>query len=74
MNRNSAGQTGEEQQLSRIFITGKGPFKGEIETPSDKSISHRAVIFASLAEGGETAPGQLTVKQLNEIYKVIDKS
>jgi len=37
--------------LSKIYITGKGPLKGEIETPSDKSISHRAVIFASLAEG-----------------------
>jgi len=30
--------------------------------------------FASSAEGGETAPGQLSVKQLNELYKVIDES
>lgn len=30
--------------------------------------------FASTGEGGETAPGQLTVKQLNELYKVIDES
>lgn len=30
--------------------------------------------FVSTAEGGETAPGQLTVKQLNDIYKVIDES
>lgn len=30
--------------------------------------------FASLEGTGETAPGQLTVKQLNEIYKVIDES
>ncbi len=37
--------------MSKIFVTGKGPLKGEIETPSDKSISHRSVIFASLAEG-----------------------
>ena len=29
--------------------------------------------FASTAEGGETAPGQLSVKQLNELYKVIDE-
>jgi 3-phosphoshikimate 1-carboxyvinyltransferase len=27
------------------------PFQGEIEVPGDKSISHRAVIFGSLAEG-----------------------
>jgi 3-dehydroquinate dehydratase type I len=33
-----------------------------------------AFTFASVGEGGETAPGQLTVKQLNEIYKVIDES
>ena len=30
--------------------------------------------FASTAAGGETAPGQLTVKQLNELFKVIDES
>lgn len=30
--------------------------------------------YASLEEGGETDPGQLSVKQLNELYKVIDKS
>ena len=30
--------------------------------------------FASTGEGGETAPGQLSVKQLNEIYKVIGQS
>ena len=30
--------------------------------------------FASTGQGGETAPGQLTVKQLSELYKVIDGS
>jgi len=30
--------------------------------------------FASATEGGGTAPGQLTVKQLNDIYKVINES
>ena len=29
--------------------------------------------FASSGGGGDTAPGQLSVKQLNEIYKVIDE-
>ncbi len=33
-----------------------------------------AFTFASPGDGGETAPGQLTVNQLNEIYKVIDES
>jgi len=30
--------------------------------------------FASTSEAGETAPGQLSVEQLNDLYKVIDKS
>jgi 3-dehydroquinate dehydratase type I len=30
--------------------------------------------FASSGEGGETASGQFTVKQMNDIYKVIDNS
>ncbi|MDF1575437.1 MAG: type I 3-dehydroquinate dehydratase [Bacteroidales bacterium] len=30
--------------------------------------------FASTTEADETAPGQLSIKQLNELYKVIDNS
>lgn len=33
-----------------------------------------AFTFASLEEGKETAPGQLSIKDMNDIYKVIDKS
>jgi len=33
-----------------------------------------AFTFASLEEGKETAPGQLSIKEMNDIYKVIDKS
>jgi 3-phosphoshikimate 1-carboxyvinyltransferase len=29
----------------------RGPLRGEVEVPGDKSIGHRAVIFASVAEG-----------------------
>jgi 3-phosphoshikimate 1-carboxyvinyltransferase len=29
----------------------KGPLRGEISVPGDKSIGHRAVIFASIAYG-----------------------
>jgi len=32
-----------------------------------------AFTFASLEEGKETAPGQLSIKEMNEIYKVIDQ-
>jgi 3-phosphoshikimate 1-carboxyvinyltransferase len=37
--------------LSRINVRYRGPLSGEITAPPDKSISHRAVIFASLATG-----------------------
>jgi 3-dehydroquinate dehydratase type I len=33
-----------------------------------------AFTFASLEEGKETAPGQLSMKEMSELYKVIDKS
>ena len=40
-----------------------GPLKGEITVPGDKSISHRAVMFGSLAKGTTEITGflQLTV-------------
>ena len=40
--------------MSQIKTKHKGPLHGEITPPSDKSISHRAVMFASLAEGTST--------------------
>ncbi|MEA3461612.1 MAG: type I 3-dehydroquinate dehydratase [Bacteroidota bacterium] len=53
-------------------ILGMGP-KGRITRVIGPYLG-AAFTFASLDEGEETAPGQLTVKQLNEIYKVIDES
>ena len=32
-------------------ISGKGPLHGQIRVPGDKSISHRAVMFGSIADG-----------------------
>ncbi|MBI5101875.1 MAG: 3-phosphoshikimate 1-carboxyvinyltransferase [Nitrospirae bacterium] len=37
--------------MDRVEIKGTPVFKGDIVPPPDKSISHRAVIFSSLAEG-----------------------
>jgi 3-phosphoshikimate 1-carboxyvinyltransferase len=37
--------------MSEIVIKYKGPLRGEIIPPPDKSISHRAVILSALAEG-----------------------
>lgn len=42
----------EEQKLQPLFSVKKDiPLKGEIEVAPDKSISHRALIFAGLANG-----------------------
>jgi len=37
--------------LNRIEIKIGGPLRGEVSSPPDKSISHRAVIISSIAEG-----------------------
>ncbi|MBI5056723.1 MAG: 3-phosphoshikimate 1-carboxyvinyltransferase [Nitrospirae bacterium] len=37
--------------MSQISIKYKSPLRGELTPPPDKSISHRAIIFSSLAEG-----------------------
>lgn len=34
-----------------IELTKSGPLKGEVKVPGDKSISHRAVMFGSIADG-----------------------
>ncbi|MBS0438782.1 MAG: 3-phosphoshikimate 1-carboxyvinyltransferase, partial [Proteobacteria bacterium] len=36
-----------------------GPLRGEIRVPGDKSISHRAIMFAALAEGTSRITGFL---------------
>jgi 3-phosphoshikimate 1-carboxyvinyltransferase len=44
----------------------KGPrVRGEIAVPGDKSISHRAVLFASLADGGSRVRGFLDAEDTN---------
>lgn len=42
-----------------VTIQGKGPLRGEVFVPGDKSVSHRAVIFGALAEGRTDIEGFL---------------
>lgn len=51
MRKNSKRQKLQGKFLNQINIKYKKPLKGEITPPPDKSISHRAVIISSLAEG-----------------------
>ncbi len=42
------------------FITGRAaPLRGRIRVPGDKSVSHRAIMFASLADGVSRITGFL---------------
>jgi 3-phosphoshikimate 1-carboxyvinyltransferase len=43
-----------------IVIEGKGPLKGEMTVPGDKSVSHRAVLLGALASGETEISGFLT--------------
>ena len=45
-----------------------GPLKGEITVPGDKSISHRAVMFGSLAKGTTEITGFFTGSRLSVYY------
>jgi 3-phosphoshikimate 1-carboxyvinyltransferase len=40
-------------------MSGKTVVRGELSVPGDKSISHRAVMFAALATGGSRVRGFL---------------
>ncbi|WP_090840461.1 3-phosphoshikimate 1-carboxyvinyltransferase [Alkalicoccus daliensis] len=45
--------------MIKVIQKAKGPLKGTVKIPGDKSISHRAVLFASIAEGTSTIHGFL---------------
>jgi len=46
-----------DRSESSVHIFGGNPFTGTIEVPGDKSISHRALLLAALAEGTSTITG-----------------
>jgi 3-phosphoshikimate 1-carboxyvinyltransferase len=46
-----------EMPMKRFRIRPSGPLRGEARVPGDKSIGHRALIFASLAEGESRITG-----------------
>ena len=43
--------------MASVTITPGGPLKGTLSVPGDKSITHRAIILSSLAEGPSTITG-----------------
>lgn len=45
--------------MERSFSRARGPLRGSIRVPGDKSLSHRAVLFAAMAEGTSRLEGVL---------------
>jgi 3-phosphoshikimate 1-carboxyvinyltransferase len=43
-------------------VSGRGPIRGSVTVPGDKSISHRTVLFAGLAEGKSRVRGFLNAE------------
>jgi 3-phosphoshikimate 1-carboxyvinyltransferase len=56
--------------LDRIDIAPTGTFKGELNPPPDKSISHRAVIFSALSEGKSRVKNFLRAKDTESTVRV----
>jgi 3-phosphoshikimate 1-carboxyvinyltransferase len=48
-----------EHGVARLRVTPTGPLRGELTLPGDKSITHRAIILASLADGVSEISGAL---------------
>ena len=49
--------TSKAAQPKELVLRGVRPLRGELRVPGDKSISHRALLFASVAEGTSTLRG-----------------
>ena len=49
-----------------------GPLQGKLVVPGDKSISHRAVIFASMAEGTSELSGLLDSADVRSSMRVVE--
>ena len=45
--------------MRATFGPGCGPLRGSVRVPGDKSLSHRAVLFAAMAQGRSTLSGIL---------------
>ncbi len=50
-----------------------GPLRGAFEVPGDKSVSHRAVLFAALAEGESRVRGLLDAEDVHSTRKAVER-
>ena len=45
------------EPAATVRVARRGPLRGRIRVPGDKSVSHRALILAGLASGASTITG-----------------
>jgi len=57
--------------VSRRFTSAPGPLRGTIRVPGDKSISHRAVLFAAMSEGTSQLTGVLDSADVNSTVEAV---
>jgi 3-phosphoshikimate 1-carboxyvinyltransferase len=58
----------------RVVVTARGPLRGTLRVPGDKSVSHRALILAGLADGISTISGLsagLDVRNTRQIMQAL---
>ncbi len=64
----------QDQTYDRVRAVVRGgtaPFSGELISPGDKSISHRALIFASLCNGTSKITGLSSGRDVKATYKLL---
>ncbi len=59
--------------MSSLTITPKGPLRGTVHVPGDKSITHRALILSALAEGDSTIRGYCRGEDCLNTLSVLQK-
>ncbi|HVP69486.1 MAG TPA: 3-phosphoshikimate 1-carboxyvinyltransferase [Anaeromyxobacteraceae bacterium] len=51
----------------------RGPLRGTFEVPGDKSVSHRALLFAALARGESRVTGLLRAEDVHATWKAVER-
>ncbi len=51
----------------------RGPLRGAFEVPGDKSVSHRAILLAALAEGESRVRGLLRAEDVHSTCKAVER-
>jgi len=56
-----------------VLCRRRGPLRGAFEVPGDKSVSHRALLLAALAEGQSRVRGLLRAEDVHSTWKAVEK-